>query len=144
MGETLIPTRMHFRRASVIAATVLGSVLTFALLLWLDPVPWRSREYIAMAVWSLPLAGLVLGAARLGRGLLRRWGVVAATVALPPLACLCALLWAVLVYALTGPMILGTFDANPLWSWAGGALCGLAVGIAWRHAPRPDSVAPGG
>ena len=128
-------TSVHLRRLSIVVATVLGSVTTSALLLLLDPVSWQSREYIAMAVWSLPLSAFVLGGARIGRRVLRRWGLVPAALAVPVLAFMAALVWVVLVYAGTGQLILGAFDANPLWSWVGGALCGLVVGTAWRDQP---------
>jgi uncharacterized membrane protein len=132
-------TTRALRRLSAVAATIAGSVLTSALILRIAPVSRDSHEYIAMGTWSVPLAAIVLLVARFGRYLRRRWGVAAAVVALPPLAYLSALAWAILVYAGTREVILGTFDANPLWSWAGGALCGLTVATAWQDRPHPSS-----
>jgi hypothetical protein len=118
---------------------IIGSVSAFAVLLLVEPTPWRSNEYIAIGVWSIPLGAIALLAARGARYFARRWGIVAAIATTPFLAFACALIWTFLVYAGTGMMILGTFDANPFWSWTVGALLGLLAALIW---PVPTLLDP--
>jgi hypothetical protein len=97
---------------------------------------WESHEYVAIAVWSVPLGFLVLLAASPLRSRLRSRPlvrVVLATVA----AVAAAVLWTFLSVVFTGGYALA-FDANPLWCWTAGSLAGVAVDLQWPPGRAED------
>jgi hypothetical protein len=130
------------RRLATFIAVVIGSVATFAILLLIAPPSWRSTEYIAIGFWSLPVAGLVLLTTRGPRYVAGRWGMTFAIPVAAILAFTCALAWTFLVFLGSADLILGTFDANPLWSWAVGAFIGMIVSLLWPATPNPRHAPP--
>lgn len=122
------------RWVAVVAATVGGAFGTFALLLRLLRPGWVSREYGAIAFWSLPLAALVLvGATLIGRFRARPWLFRSLAV----VTCIAITVgWTLLAIALTGGYALA-FDANPFYCWLVGSATGMLVANTW---PRQDSV----
>lgn len=123
------------RWAAVISTTAAAAFLTFVVLLRLDPPGWESREYGAIAFWSLPLGGLVLVGAKMirrftGRPWLFRTLAVVITVAI-------TIIWTFIAVALTGGYALA-FDANPLYCWLIGAAAGMAVDVNWPQLPARD------
>ena len=122
---------MHrlLRWTAVIAATVGVATVVFWLLVHLERPGWPSREYAAIAVWSVPLGFLVLLIARpLRSRLLAR--PIARTIAGALAALLAAIVWTFLAVVLTGGYALA-FDANPLWCWTLASLAGVAIDLTW-------------
>jgi hypothetical protein len=118
------------RRLAVIALTVLGSVLTFWQLLQIFPVTWKTSEYPAIAVWSLPLGLLILLVAKIPRRWLARRNLLIRLVASVILAAISAVVWTFLAVGLTGGYALA-FDANPLICWAVGSVIGMLTALNW-------------
>ena len=100
----------------------------------------ESREYVAIVVWTVPLALLMAGVApKLRRRLSgRRRGLRPAV--LIGVAVASAVAWTFVAVMLTGGYALA-FDANPLWCWTGGALGGLFLSVCWpaRESPEQSS-----
>jgi hypothetical protein len=114
--------------AVVATAVTTASAVGWILVRLLRP-DRESREYLAIAVWSIPLGVLVLLAGKPLRSRLLTRPIARA------LAGLCAVIAAAvertfLAVVLTGGDALAC-DANALWCWTTASLTGMAVDVAW-------------
>ena len=112
------------RRILVVIVTVASGVLTFTLLVNLDRPGWQSREYYAIAFWTLPLAFFVLLVTRLTRRLLSSRSANTRTLLTFIFAIATAIGWTFLAVVLTGGYALA-FDASPLLCWAVASVAGF-------------------
>ena len=118
------------RRLAIIALTVLGSVLTFWQLLRISPVTWKTTEYPAIALWTVPLGFLILLIAKVPRRWLAPRNLLIRLVASVVLAAIRAVVWTVLAVGLMGGYALA-FDANPLACWTVGSVIGTLLDVNW-------------
>jgi hypothetical protein len=122
----------------VMAVTVGVAFAAFVILVHVLRPGWQSREYVAIAIWTIPLGGLVLLFARLLRSRLRQRPIVR-VLACVLSALVASVLWTFLAVALTGGYALA-FDANPLWCWTAASLAGTATAIYWPPERAPKAV----
>jgi hypothetical protein len=122
-------------RLIALLATIVASVALFSVLVHLMRPGWRSNEYLAITVWTAPLALLAAAIAPALRRRLagRRVAVRLAVTAI--LAVMIAIAWTFAAVALTGGYALA-FDANPLWCWGFGGLAGLLTATLIPEPPR--------
>jgi hypothetical protein len=113
---------------AIILAAVGASVLTFALLVYLDRPDRQSHEYIAIAIWTLPLAFLVLLVTRMTRTFLDRRSMITRWFLAVILAIATSLTWTFLAVWLSGGYTLA-FDANPFFCWTVGSLVGFFAAL---------------
>jgi hypothetical protein len=126
------------RRLAVIAVTAAGSVASFGFLLELHPPPWRTTEYAGIGLWSVPEALVILAFGAPARRWLTGRPPLLRVAAALGIAVLSAVLWTFAAYFASGGYIMA-FDANPLFSWMGGAIGGSLVSMLWPDmwTPRP-------
>lgn len=119
------------RRLVVIVVTLLGSVVTFWALVHFTRPGWRSHEYAAIVVWTLPLAFFVLLFGKLARKWFGQRASVVRFAGSLGIAGICAVFWTFLAVFLTGGYALA-FDANPLVCWTVGSVAGMLVDLEWH------------
>jgi hypothetical protein len=129
--------RRHVPPLIAALTSILGSVAMFAILVAVLRPGHISREYLGIAVWSVPLAmavGLIAAVLRRrlsGRSVLTRCiGAIISGV-------LTGVAWAFASYYLSGGYVLA-FDAPVLYCWSVGAILGLFVAFFWADMRHPS------
>ena len=120
------------------ASTIGIAVLAARAFIALNPPPWEVTEYAAFALWSVPLAIVVV----LLSGPLRRRLVAFSGFLRVAVACIAGLLagggCAFTGYFVTGGWILA-YDFPVLYCWVAGAAVGLAIALLWPEATTKSS-----
>ncbi len=118
------------RRLAVFAVTVTAGVSTFWIVVHLARPGWKSHEYVAIALWTIPLSFFVLLFGKLARRWFGRRKPFIRVVGSLIIAVVCAVFWTFLAVALTGGYALA-FDADPLFCWTIASVAGMLVNVQW-------------
>ena len=110
--------------------SIVGSVVTFAILVAVRRPGHVSREYLAIALWSVPPAVAVGLAAAVLRRRLSGWSVPVRGAGAIVSGALIGVAWAFASYYLSGGYVLA-FDAPILYCWSIGATLGFLVACFW-------------